>query len=96
QRFKNDTPEIRKIIDELLCHIPTFHAHAHRDMCQVVYGFPYSEGSGHQHGEHVEPPWSELNLAGRVLREMAAGPREDALNDLLNYWNRRKLEDFGE
>ena len=41
ERFKKHYPELVDIIKDLQCLVPSFHAHAHRDMCQVVYGFQY-------------------------------------------------------
>ena len=95
-RFEKDYPHLVDAVKDLYCYIPTFHAHAHRDQCQVVYGFKYTEHGAEQHGEFVEQPWSFVNIAGLVTREMMHGAREDSLNDLFNFWNRRKIETLGE
>ena len=95
ERFKEKFPHLAPIISELQCAVPSFHVQAHRDLCQVVYRLAYAMGFGYIAGEWVETPWSENNIAGLSTREMTAGGRHDALNDLFNFWNRVKLERLG-
>lgn len=94
-RFRDNFPELVPIVEDLLCCLPKFHSHAHKELCQIVYALCYTAGFGLTHGEGVETPWAELNIAGLPTREMTAGARHDALNDLFNFWNREKLEKIG-
>ncbi|KAH9846526.1 hypothetical protein C2E23DRAFT_743934, partial [Lenzites betulinus] len=89
-RFSQSHPELVPIVQELKMLLPKMHMHAHQEMCQIVYAFCYARGFGLAHGEGVETPWAELNIAGLSTREMTAGARHDALNSLFNYWNWRK------
>ena len=68
------------------------HLHAHKELCQITYALAYAAGFGLAHGEGVETPWAEFNIAGLTTREMTAGARHDAINDLFNYWNWVKNE----
>ncbi|TFK79314.1 hypothetical protein K466DRAFT_470253, partial [Polyporus arcularius HHB13444] len=95
ERFKKRFPHLVPIIEKLQCCIPSFHINAHKDLCQVVYGLCYALGFGYIHGEWVETPWAEHNIAGLVTKKMTTGGRHDALNDLFNFWNRVKLERLG-
>lgn len=95
-RWKELLPEYLHLIEDMECCLPSFHAHAHRDLCQAVYSMGYAEGWALLHMETVEHPWSEFNSAGGPTSQMTAGGREDALTDLFNYWNRVKLERLGE
>ncbi|KAI0324339.1 hypothetical protein GY45DRAFT_1395263 [Cubamyces sp. BRFM 1775] len=94
-RFEQWKPELLPIIRELKMLLPKLHMHAHKDLCQIVYAFCYAHGFGHRHGEGVETPWAELNIAGLSTREMTAGARHDALTSLYNYWNWQKTQKMG-
>lgn len=95
ERFRVHFPDLVPLVEDLLCCLPKFHSHAHKELCQIVYALSYTTGFGLSHGEGVETPWAELNFAGLTTREMTAGARHDALNDLFNFWNRQKLENIG-
>lgn len=92
ERFLEWFPDLVPVIENLKCCLPKFHSHAHQLMCQVIYALCYAEGFGLTHREGVETPWAELNISGLSTREMTPGGRHDSLNDLFNFWNRRKLE----
>ncbi|KAH9852424.1 hypothetical protein C2E23DRAFT_730866, partial [Lenzites betulinus] len=94
-RFAKSHPDLVPIVQDLKMLLPKLHMHAHREMCQIVYAFCYARGFGLAHGEGVETPWAELNIAGLSTREMTAGARHDALNSLFNYWNWRKTYTMG-
>ncbi|KAL1942577.1 hypothetical protein VTO73DRAFT_6179 [Trametes versicolor] len=95
ERFRVHFPDLVPLVEDFLCCLPKFHSHAHKELCQIVYALSYTTGFGLSHGEGVETPWAELNFAGLTTREMTAGARHDALNDLFNFWNRQKLENIG-
>ncbi|EIW51381.1 uncharacterized protein TRAVEDRAFT_137496 [Trametes versicolor FP-101664 SS1] len=94
-RLKNSHPDTVRLVSDMKMLLPKMHMHGHRELCQIVYAFCYSQGFGFAHGEGVETPWAELNIAGLSTREMTAGARHDALNALLNYWNWRKTKGMG-
>ncbi|KAH9856760.1 hypothetical protein C2E23DRAFT_722024 [Lenzites betulinus] len=85
ERFAKSHPDLLPIVQDLKMMLPKLHMHAHQEMCQVVYAFCYARGFGLAHGEGVETPWAEMNIAGLSTREMTAGARHDALNSLFNY-----------
>ncbi|KAH9894232.1 hypothetical protein C8Q73DRAFT_646680 [Cubamyces lactineus] len=95
ERFKNWKPELLPMIQELKMLLPALHMHAHKELCQIVYAFCYARGFGLGHGEGVETPWAELNIAGLSTREMTAGARHDALTSLFSYWNWQKTCKIG-
>lgn len=92
ERFCKHHPELVPVIEELYCLLPSMHLHAHKELCQITYALAYAAGFGLAHGEGVETPWAEFNIAGLTTREMTAGARHDAINDLFNYWNWVKNE----
>ncbi|PIL29558.1 hypothetical protein GSI_08366 [Ganoderma sinense ZZ0214-1] len=91
-RFEKHHPKLVPIIKDLKCLLPSMHLHAHKELCQIVYALAYADGFGLAHGEGVETPWAEFNIAGLTTREMSAGARHDAINDLFNFWNWLKQE----
>ncbi|PIL23637.1 hypothetical protein GSI_14950 [Ganoderma sinense ZZ0214-1] len=91
-RFEKHHPDLVPIIKDLKCLLPSMHLHAHKELCQIVYALAYADGFGLAHGEGVETPWAEFNIAGLTTREMSAGARHDAINDLFNSWNWQKME----
>ncbi|KAI1788508.1 hypothetical protein LXA43DRAFT_974763 [Ganoderma leucocontextum] len=96
ERWQAFFPDFVPILENLLCLLPRMHMYAHKDLCQAVYSLAYSAGFGLTHGEGVETPWAEFNIAGLPTREMTAGGREDALNSLFNHWNWAKTLGTGE
>lgn len=95
KRCREHFPAMVPVVEKLQILLPKLHMYAHKDLCQVVYALAYSAGFGLSHGEGVETPWAEFNIAGLPTREMTAGARHDALTDLFNFWNWRKVERMG-
>lgn len=91
-RFRKHHPQLVPIVEQLQCLLPSMHLHAHKELCQITYALAYAAGFGLTHGEGVETPWAEFNIAGLTTREMTAGARHDAINDLFNFWNWGKNE----
>ncbi|KAH9858371.1 hypothetical protein C2E23DRAFT_718713 [Lenzites betulinus] len=94
KRFATTHPELVPVVADMKMLLPKLHMHGHKEMCQIVYAFCYARGFGLAHGEGVETPWAELNIAGLSTREMTAGARHDALNSLFNYWNWTKTRNM--
>ncbi len=94
-RCREHFPAMVPIMEKLQILLPKLHMYAHKDLCQVIYSLVFSSGFGLSHGEGVETPWAEFNIAGLPTREMTAGARHDALTDLFNFWNWRKVERMG-
>ncbi|GBE89483.1 hypothetical protein SCP_1601450 [Sparassis crispa] len=88
-------PQLVPLLDRIQMLLPKMHMLAHKEACQVLYVLCYTWGTGLMHGESVEHPWAEHNQAGLSTCEMGAGHRHDALNDIHNYWNWRKVENVG-
>ncbi|GBE87372.1 hypothetical protein SCP_1100470 [Sparassis crispa] len=95
KRFGAQFPQLMPLLDRIQMLLPKMHMLAHKEACQVLYALCYMWGTGLTHGESVEHPWAEHNQAGLSTREMGAGHRHDALNDIHNYWNWQKVENVG-
>ncbi|KAH9887556.1 hypothetical protein C8Q73DRAFT_616763, partial [Cubamyces lactineus] len=95
KHFARSHPALLPIINELKMLLPKLHIHCHKELCQIVYAFCYAHGFGLAHGEGIETPWAELNIAGLSTREMTSGARHDALNSLFSFWNWRKTQGMG-
>ena len=95
ERMSKTFPDAVPHMKKALCCLPSFHAHGHREQCQITYSLPYSEGFGRHHGEGVEPPWAKLGPAGAATCEMMGGHRHDKLDGQVNFFNLEKRENEG-
>ncbi|RXW12428.1 hypothetical protein EST38_g13424 [Candolleomyces aberdarensis] len=71
--------------------VPSWHINGHGSDCQTNYALAYRQGSGRTCGDEIESTWSQTNVLGASVREMASGGRHESLNDHFNGINFRKL-----
>lgn len=84
RQTSSDLPDLK---DRLSFGIPIWHAGAHEDKCQVSNSLRYQPGAGHTDGEGVERGWSRVNPHASSTKEMGAGARQDALDDIFAHNN---------
>ncbi|KAJ2914795.1 hypothetical protein MD484_g5622, partial [Candolleomyces efflorescens] len=71
--------------------VPSWHINGHGTDCQTNYALAYRQGSGRTCGDEIESTWSQTNVLGASVREMASGGRHESLNDHFNGINFSKL-----
>ncbi|KAJ2921118.1 hypothetical protein H1R20_g15975, partial [Candolleomyces eurysporus] len=71
--------------------VPSWHINGHGSDCQTNYALAYLVGSGRTCGDEIESTWSQTNVLGASVREMASGGRHESLNDHFNGSNLRKM-----
>ncbi|RXW11429.1 hypothetical protein EST38_g14426, partial [Candolleomyces aberdarensis] len=71
--------------------IPSWHINGHGSDCQTNYALAFRPGSGRTCGDEIESSWSQTNVLGASVREMASGGRHETLNDHFNGANIRKI-----
>ncbi|KAJ2911924.1 hypothetical protein MD484_g8492, partial [Candolleomyces efflorescens] len=71
--------------------VPSWHINGHGADCQTNYALAYRAGSGRTCGDEIESTWSQTNVLGASVREMASGGRHESLNDHFNGSNFRKM-----
>ncbi|KAF8306203.1 hypothetical protein DL93DRAFT_2172222 [Clavulina sp. PMI_390] len=75
--------------------IPKFHADAHKEYCRTTYSFNLEPGAGRTDGEQCERNWSASNGTSNSTKEMAAGSRNESLNDQFGDWNFTMIKGMG-
>ncbi|KAF6741396.1 hypothetical protein DFP72DRAFT_1115848 [Ephemerocybe angulata] len=70
--------------------VPSWHINGHGSDCQINYALAYREGAARTCGDEIESTWSQTNVLGASVREMASGGRHESLNDHWNGANFRK------
>ncbi|KAG2003598.1 hypothetical protein CC2G_004190 [Coprinopsis cinerea AmutBmut pab1-1] len=75
----------------LTAAIPSWHINGHGPDCQVNHALIYTPGCGLTCGDEIEGNFSETNVLGASVREMAPGARHESLNDQWHGSNIRKL-----
>ncbi len=68
---------------------------AHKEDCQYLYSFNFTENVGRTDGEQIERNWSKGKGNTASTREMNPGHRHDVLNDHHNSFNFDKLRNIG-
>jgi hypothetical protein len=76
--------------------VPSWHINGHGADCQTNYALAYRAGSGRTCGDEIESTWSQTNVLGASVREMASGGRHESLNDHFNGSNFRKMVGLSE
>ena len=93
-RYKQQFPEVNT--SELAVLIGKMHVSNHVDECQWRRSFNYTPAVGRMDGEVAERWWSEANQVAGSTKHMNPGHRDDTLDDVINDWNRRKMQGAGE
>ncbi|KAJ3535599.1 hypothetical protein NMY22_g6415 [Coprinellus aureogranulatus] len=94
ERFARLFPESVPLIENLRGAVPKMHIKNHIIACQQLWAFNYLRHSGETCGELIETSWAELNQASGSTKEMNDGHRHDTLDDFINFWNWKKIQDI--
>ncbi|EAU86991.2 hypothetical protein CC1G_08462 [Coprinopsis cinerea okayama7 len=70
--------------------IPSWHINGHGPDCQVNYALQYTPGAAKTCGDEIEQNFSETNVLGASVREMAPAARHEMLTDQFQGNNARK------
>ncbi len=81
--------------ESIIFCVPKFHLWAHQSQCHVLYSFNFKLGVGRTHGETIEENWLVSNRVAMQTKMMGPGAREDTLNDIFNFHNKRTIRSFG-
>lgn len=92
-RFKLQFPAMN--VDDLSILIGKMHVHSHIQDCQWRFSFNYTNYVGRMDGEEAERFWSECNQLAGSTKQMNPAHRNDTLDDNINDWNRRKMQNQG-
>lgn len=87
EHLRQDSSDLPPLAERLKYGIPVWHAGAHEDKCQVANSLRYQPGAGHTDGEGIERGWSRVNPHASSTKEMGAGARQDALDDVFAHHN---------
>lgn len=71
--------------------VPSWHVLGHVASCILANNLRYTPLVGRTAGEGVETIWSTMNAHQYATREMTHGHRRDALTDIFNDYNWKKL-----
>jgi hypothetical protein len=75
--------------------VPKFHLLAHIEECQVQFSFNLMKNVGRTDREAPERGWDHVNQAARAFKEMGPGTRRDAMDNLFNDRNWKKVVGMG-
>ncbi|KAF9033948.1 hypothetical protein BDZ89DRAFT_947562 [Hymenopellis radicata] len=81
-------------MDLIRAAIPKFHLWAHQPKDHAKFSYNYLPHVGRTHGEVVEGNWSQSNRAATQTKMMGPGARQDTLDDIFNFHNRRAIRSF--
>lgn len=95
-RFEHNLPEFLPAIKDMRIVVPKLHIEGHKVDCKYRYSLSYTDGVGQCDGEGVERPWDIMKDASRTSKEMNAGARHEALDDICDDWNYLKTLKIGE